>query len=186
MDNLSPFTRKFVAVGLLIVAVLLFLNLIVLPLSDRWAAREAAIADARRQIAAYREILARGPALKKQVEQIQADPGRRRGFLIAGSPALAGARLENRLKAIVQANGGKLRSTRVRPQTGEGPERVRVTLDFTASPGALLSIIYRIETAVPWLIADNVHIRAAPARAGRPPSASARMDVDAFIWREAT
>ena len=185
MENFAPLTRKVVAVGLLVIAILVLLNLIVLPLSDRYAARQAEIADARRQIAAYRQILARGPAQKAQAEQLRRDPRRRRGFLTAQSPALAGARLENRLKAIVQANGGTLRSTRMQPRSGDGPERVRVTLDFTAHPRALLDIVHKIETAVPWLIADNVHIRGALRRSGRPVSVSARMDVDAFIWGEA-
>lgn len=186
MDSLSPVTRRIVAVGLLVIAVLLLLNLVVLPLTDRYSARQTEIADARRQLASYRQILARGPALKQRAEQIRRDPSRRRGFLTAASPALAGARLENMLKAIVQKNGGTMRSTRMQPQTGDGPERVRVTLDFTAHPEALLTIIQRIENAVPWLIVDNAQIRAMPPRSGGPATMNARMDVEAFVWREAT
>lgn len=184
MENLSPLTRKFVAVGLLVIAVLLVLNVIVFPLSDRYSARQSAIADAQRQIAAYRQVLARAPALKEQVEQIRRNPRRRRGFLTAASPALAGAQLENKLKAIVQSNGGTLRSTRMQPQKGDGPERIRMTLDLTAGTGALLKIVHDIESAVPWLIADNVHIRALGQRTENPEVISARMDVEAFVWRE--
>ncbi len=140
MEHFSPLTRKFIAVGLLVIAVLILLNLIILPLSDRYTARQAELVDARRQVATYRQILARAPALKARAEQISRDPRRRRGFLAAASPALAGARLENMLKAIVQANGGTLRSTRMQPHSGDGPERVRMTLDFTADPKALLTI----------------------------------------------
>ena len=184
-ESFSPLTRKLVALGLLMIAALAILNLIILPLTDRFAAREEAIGEARRQIAAYRDVLARAPALKVQIENIRQDPDRRRVFLPAASPALAGARLEGILKAIVQESGGALRSTRMLPQSGDGPERVRVTLDFTAGPGALLLIIQKIESAVPWLITDNVQIRSGPFREGQPVEISARMDVDAFLWREA-
>lgn len=184
MDTFSPFTRKFVAVGLLIIALLVGLNVIVFPLTDRRAAQAAAIADARQRIATYRQMLARGPALKAQIEKIKKDPRRRRGFLTAANPALAGARLENRLKAIVQASGGTLRSTRMQPQSGDGPERVRVTLDFTAEPRALLTIVQKIEAAVPYLTTDNVQIRVTPVRREQPAVITARMDVDAFVWRD--
>lgn len=183
-DSLSPLTRKIVALGLVVIAVLGALNLFILPVTDLHAAREGEIARARRQIAAYRQVLARAPALKTRIERIKADPGRRRGLLAAANPVLAGAQLENMLKTIVQANGGTLRSTRMQPQAGDGPERVQVTLDFTADAAALLTIIRKIETAVPWLTTDNVQIRTAPIRQERTVPISARMDVSAFVWRD--
>jgi general secretion pathway protein M len=185
MESFSPLTRKLVALGLLIIVVLAALNLVVLPLTDRYDAREEAIGDARRQVGTYREVLARGPALKAQIEEIRQDANRRRVLLTAASPALAGARLEDMLKAVVQESGGALRSTRMQPQLGDGPERVRVTLDFTANPRALLLIVQKIESAVPWLITDNVQIRSGPFREGQPVEISARMDVDGFLWRDA-
>ncbi len=186
MDDLSPTTRKFAAAGLAVITVLLICNLIVFPLRDGYSARQTEIAEARRKIGAYRQVLARAPALQQQAEQIRRDPQRRRGFLTAASPALAGARLEEELKRILQSNGGTMRSTRMQPQTGEGPERVRVTLDFTSEPHALLNIIHQVETAVPWLILDNVHVRTAHVAKSGSTLIKARMDVYAFVWRDAT
>ena len=182
-DAFSPLTRKLAAVGLAVLFLTALATLIVLPLTDRYSARDAEIAKARRQLETYRQILSRQKKVRSDLKQLTENPRYRTGFLPGETPALAGARLENSLKAIVQAGGGVMRSTRMQPQSEDDPQRVRLTLDFTASPKALMFITHKIETAAPYLMADNVQIRLIPARGDNPESMSAHMDVSAFLWR---
>jgi general secretion pathway protein M len=161
---LSPIVGRFLAGMLLFLVVVAVVTGVIVPIVDGLAGAELSNQE-------YRLALTRGRALDRElknlyeqlaeIRQVQASQS---GFLEGANDSLATAQLQNRIKMIIETGGGELRSTQVLPVRDEGKfRRISVRGQMATNTAAMQHIFYDIESAYPYLILDNIDIRARPS-----------------------
>lgn len=131
----------------------------------------------------YREFLEQQQARLQQVNRIAAsrepiqqlmaklaqDKGLTAQYLPQSAPALAAAELQQRIRSVVEAAGGTLRSTQALPPVEEGNTvKVAVSVTLTADTDNLQKILYDLEGQTPLLFVDNLEISARENRQRLP------------------
>ena len=115
------------------------------------------------RIAASRE------PIQQLIARIQQDRGVTAQYLSQSAPALAAAELQQRVKAVVEAAGGTLRSTQALPPVEEGNAvKVTVSVAMTGDTGSLRKILYDLESQTPLLFVDNLEVTARETRPRLP------------------
>jgi general secretion pathway protein M len=161
--SLPPVAGRILAALLLLFVVAAIMTLVVMPIIDSFAV-------ARLSNEEYRSALARGRVLDLELKNLTAQLAEVRqaqssqsGFLQGANESLATAQLQNRIKSLVEAGGGELRSTQVLPVRDEGKfRRIIVRGQMATNTTGMQHIFYDIESASPYLILDNIDIRARP------------------------
>lgn len=131
----------------------------------------------------YREFLEQQQARLQQVNRIAAsrepiqqliaklaqDKGLTAQYLPQSAPALAAAELQQRIRSVVEAAGGTLRSTQALPPVEEGNTvKVAVSVTLTADTDNLQKILYDLEGQTPLLFVDNLEVSARENRQRLP------------------
>ena len=87
-------------------------------------------------------------------------------YLPQATPSVAGAELQQRVKAVVEAAGGTLRSTQALPPVDEGSmTKVTVSMNLIGDTEVLQKILHELEAQTPVLLVDNLDVT---ARENRP------------------
>jgi general secretion pathway protein M len=178
MSSLSPFTRRLLALALLLAVVYLPYALVAAPILTAYAGTRAEIDAHRDLIQRYRTIAADRGALEEELAMAQRHVFPSQYYLAGENPALVAASLQNRIKTIVESSGGKLLSTQILPsQIEQGATRIAVRVRMTGSIDALYKAFYAIESNRPALFIETVDLNARQvrARAQRDPEQSELM-----------
>jgi general secretion pathway protein M len=178
----SPVSRLLALALLAAVPVLAYL-LVVEPVIAAYRNAGAAIAQGQRLLQSYRERAEQRPQLAQLLAAEEERVADVTGYLAAVDDALAAVELQDRMKAVVEATGGQLRSAqslKVEPVDGiEGVRRAGLKVRFTADIDSLATILYELETGEPYLFVDALSIRE-PRRQRRrrdEPEAAPQLDV---------
>jgi hypothetical protein len=189
-STLKPEQSRALAVALLFVAVLLGLVLLLAPFLLLHRHYNDAIEAAQDRLDRYRRISAQAPELAKAVEAMRARQGRR--FLLKNTAAnLAGAELQELVRAAVENNGGRITTVQITTPREDGRFRqIGLNLQLFANTPNLQKILYAIETQQPYMVIDNLTVRPLngfrgfrPAP-GNEPEISVLMDITAFALAE--
>lgn len=183
MTALPPAASRALALLLLLGGLALFYLVMVQPvLQDRAQIRQA-IAERRAALARFDRVAAELPRREAQLAALRRRQAATAGFLQGSNDALLAAQIQSRVKALVEAAHGELKSTQVLPVQDEGryrriAVRAQMTLDLTGAQ----QVLYGIETNSPLLFLDNVdlhsHIEGRRRESGSPsPSLDLRFDV---------
>lgn len=116
------------------------------------------------------EQLERMAASREPIQQLIATINQDRNavvqYLSQATPSVAGAELQQRVKAVVEAAGGTLRSTQALPPADEGNAvKVTVSVNLTGDTETLQKILHEMEAQTPLLLVDNLDVT---ARENRP------------------
>jgi len=116
----------------------------------------------------YRRIAATRPEVARQLEAMRAkDP--RKFFLRSGAAALSAAEAQERVRTIVESNGGKLITMQAPVTREEGRYRmVSVNVQLTANIFALRKVLDEIDASTPFLFVDNLMVRSQVPGSFRP------------------
>ncbi|MCK7491831.1 MAG: type II secretion system protein GspM [Comamonadaceae bacterium] len=111
------------------------------------------------------EQLERMAASREPIQQLIAgilqDRNAAAQYLPQSAPPLAAAELQQRVKAVVEAAGGTLRSTQALPPAEEGSAvKVTVSASMTGDTESLQKILYELESQTPLLFLDNLDVTA--------------------------
>lgn len=182
----SPRANRFLALLLLVIAVVVALALLVGPVLLLHRHYDVAIEGTRDHLERYRRIAAQAPETKKALESLRAKNGRR-FFLKNTAPNLAGAELQDIVRAAIENNGGRLTTVQIVAPKEDGRFRqIGVNVQLFATTPNLQKIVYAIETQQPYLIVDSLTIRPLNAfrgfkpAPGTEPEVSVLLDVVAF------
>lgn len=125
------------------------------------------------RIAQLERMAASREPIQRAIAGIQQDPAIATQYLPQSAPSLAAAELQQRVKGIVEAVGGTLRSTQALPPIEEGGAvKVTVSAAMTGDTESLGKILYELESQTPLLFVDNLDVT---ARENRPRLASGRL-----------
>ncbi|MEP6997208.1 MAG: type II secretion system protein GspM [Betaproteobacteria bacterium] len=187
----SPRSNRALAVLLLFVAVVLALALLIAPVLLLHHHYDVAIDGMRDHRDRYRRVAAQAPETKKALDTLRAKNGRR-FFLKNTAPNLAGAELQDIVRAAIENNGGRITTVQIVAPKEDGRFRqIGVNVQLFATTPNLQKILYAIETQQPYLVIDALTIRPLNAFRGfKPapgvePEVSVLLDVVAFSNTEA-
>jgi general secretion pathway protein M len=107
--------------------------------------------------------------IQQLIARIEQDRSVAAQYLPQSAPALAAAELQQRVKAVVEAAGGTLRSTQALPPVEEGNAvKVTVSAAMTGDTDSLRKILYDLESQTPLLFVDNLEVTARETRPRLP------------------
>jgi len=187
---LTPSRSRALALALLFVAVFVGLVLLLAPFLLLHRHYNVAIDSAQERLQRYRSISAQTPELQKALDALRAKQGRR--FFLKNTAAnLAGAELQDLVRAAVENNGGRITTVQITAPRDDGRFRqIGVNLQLFATTPNLQKILYAIETQQPYLVIENLTVRPLNAfrgfkpAPGAEPEVSVLLDVTGFAYAE--
>jgi len=188
--RLPPSRQRLLAAALLVVAVVLLLSVLLLPLlllHKHYDDTNTELAD---RLERYGRIAAQAPEFRKALDAMREKDGRR--FFLKNSAAnLAGAELQEQVRAAIESNGGRITTSQNQGPKEEGRFRqIIVTVQFFASTPALQKILYALEAQPPYLSVENMTLRPLNAfrgfkpAPGQEPEINVQLDVAGFAFAE--
>jgi len=187
---LPPRQSRVLALALLALALALAIALLLTPfllLHRHYDAVTDALQD---RIEVYRRVAAQTPELKKALEALRAKDGRR-FFLHNTALNLAGAELQDLVRAAIENNGGRITTIQTAQPREDGRFRqVGSNVQLFATTPNLQKILYALETQTPYTLIENITVR--PLNAfrgfkpppGSEPELSVLLDVSGFAFAE--
>ena len=187
---LKPSQSRALAVALLFLAVLLALVLLLAPFLLLHRHYDQAIASMHDRLGRYSRVAGEAPELKKALGALRAKDGRR-FFLKNTAPNLAGAELQDLVRAAIENNGGRITTVQIATPKDDGRFRqIGVNVQLFATTPNLQKILYTIETQPPYMLIENLTIRPLNAfrgfkpAPGAEPEVSVLLDIVAFAYAE--
>lgn len=131
-----------------------------------------------RQFDSYTALNQSRPKLMQAAETLKARDTRKY-FLKGATPALMGADLQDVVKAIIEANNGRVLSSQLLPHRDDNGYRLlNGNIQMTANIQNLRQVLYALESREPYLFVDNLVIRAQVPPGFKP---QAGFEPDMFI-----
>ena len=185
---LTPRASRTLALGILLALLLLAFFGIVSPLLGAYQQASSSAAQYRAALNHTRNAGSNLAGLRAELDRLKAHQASAVGFMQSSNPSLAAAELQNRIKSSVEAARGELRSTQILPSRDEGAfRRISIRGQIAVNTAALQRVFYDLESATPFLLLDNVEIRARPARrstgAEDDPILEVRFDLYGYMRR---
>ena len=161
MSGFSSFTRRLLALALLLAVVCLPYRLVVAPVLAGYAGTRAEIDQNRDLVRRYRTIAAERPRLEEALSLAERTILPSQSYFAGDNPVLVAASLQNTIKTLVESNGGKLLSTQILPpQVEKGAARIAVRVRMTGDIEAFYKTLYAIESSRPTLFIETVDLNA--------------------------
>ena len=188
---LRPEYSRALALGLLFVAIFVGLAVLLAPFLLLHRHYNVAIDSAQERLDRYRNVSAQAPGTQKALDALRGKHGR--SFFLKNTAAnLAGAELQDLVRAAVENNGGRITTIQITTPRDDGQFRqIGLNLQLFATTANLQKILYAIETQQPYMVIDNLTVRPLNAFRGfRPapgaePEVSVLLDVTGFALAEA-
>lgn len=187
ISRLSPPQSRLLAIALLLLCTGVVVQLVAWPAWRMYRDDRQAVEQQRDQIERFKRIAKRAPEIKQRLQELEERRKRDQYVLTEGSTILAAAALQERVKAIVEQSGGRLTSTQVPPAVAEGAyNKVTVKVRMSVTTPALQSILYELESGVPYLVVDNVAVLSRRARRRKqtqpqPQTLDVRFDLSGYM-----
>jgi len=179
--TLKPGQSRALAIALLIVAVAAGLALLIAPWLMFHRHYDAAIESMSDRLERYRRVATQGPEYRKALDAVRAKDGRR-FFLKNTAPNLAGAELQDMVKAAIDSNAGRLTTISITAPRDDGRFRViGVNLQLFATTANLQKILYALETQQPYLVVENLRVSPLNAFRGFKPAPGAEPEVNVLF-----
>jgi general secretion pathway protein M len=182
--------RRALAIALLAAAVVTVLAVLLVPLYLLHKHYDDKIAEFSDRIERYRRIAAQAPEYRKALDTMRAKDGRR-FFLKNTAPNLAGAELQEQVRAAIESNGGRITTSQNQGPKDDGRFRqITVSVQFFASSPALQKILYALESQPPYLSVESITVRPLNAfrgfkpAIGQEPEVNVQLDVAGFALAE--
>ena len=157
--RLPPLASRFLALGILVLLACLIYGALVAPVLEDFAATRQQIAQYSALAERYRRLAEALPRRRATLAALKQSEAAEAGLLTSANETLAGAELQSRIKSIVEAAQGELKSTQVLPVQRDGDfRRVGVRTEMSMTLPAAQQVLYQLEAAPPWLFLDNLDI----------------------------
>ncbi len=161
MVTLSPALRRILAVAILAAPLAALWGLVVGPVTTKFESYDQSIAQSQALLARYLRIGAARERLQRQLKEVRQTQASLGGFLEGASGELAAAQLQNKVKGLVEASAGRLKSIQMLKEQEENNfRRVAIRVTMIADTEAVQKTFYALESTSPYLFLDNIDIRA--------------------------
>ncbi|MCZ6482698.1 MAG: type II secretion system protein GspM, partial [Alphaproteobacteria bacterium] len=185
--TLSPFLSRSLAVVLLLAAIGGIWSLIVEPVMTKYRLSAESMVQSEALIGRYLRIAKVRAPLEKQLATLKRRGPSTGGYLEGASDTLAAAKLQNRVKGVVDASGGEIKSSQILPPRVDAHHRANnIRVQLSADIASLQAIFHALESENTFLFLDNVDVRRKRARRRRNKPAddgrlTVRFDVSGYV-----
>jgi hypothetical protein len=190
IKHLSPARQRALAIALLVAALVIGFAVVLGPVILLHRHYDAAIADVSDRLHRYQRVAAQAPELRVALSAMQQRDARR-FFLRNTATNLAGAELQELVKAAIEGNAGRITTSQNTSPREDGRFReIGVNVQFFATTPALQKILLAIESHEPYMIVENLTVRPLNAfrgfkpAAGQEPELNVQLDVGAWAYAE--
>ena len=188
--RLSAAKQRALAVALFVIAAAITLSVLLLPVVALHRHYSNAIASMTDRLQTYRRVAAQAPEYQKALDAMRQKDARR--FFLKNTAAnLAGAELQELVRAAVEGNGGRITISQNQAAKDDGRYRqIGLNVQFFATTPNLQKILYALETQQPYLVIENLTLRPLNAfrgfrpAAGQEPEVNVQLDIAAFDFIE--
>ncbi|MGZ8158909.1 MAG: type II secretion system protein GspM [Methylobacter sp.] len=152
--------HRWLAVGLLVAAVLIVILAVIVPVVGKGLELHEAKNNLVFKLQQYERILSGKDAVIASIDAIK-EQHQKRGLLNSqGTGALASAEVQEFIKKAIVEAGGQLSSTQALPvSTKNDFTRITVSVRMTGNSEVLRAVLYKIETSTPLIIINQIDIR---------------------------
>ena len=188
--TLSPFLGRTLAVVLLLATIGGIWSLIVEPVMTKYRLSAESMVQSEALIERYLRIAKVRVPLGKQLVSLRRRGPSTGGYLEGASDTLAAAKLQNRVKGVVDASGGEIKSSQILPPRDDGNHRaINIRVQLSADIAGLQAIFHALESENTLLFLDNVDVRRQRSRRRKNKPANdgrltVRFDVSGYVRRE--
>ena len=182
--SLSSPIRRTLALGILALLCLSVWSLVIGPLIDLSRDRRGDIAALTEQLGRLDAVVARKPELERQAASLQAQLAAAGGFWDGASPAAIAAGIQDRLRAAVVGNGGRVKSTSEASEAAEhGFRKVTVRFGIEGTIETVQQTLGAVAAAAPALFVDGFMITgpANETARERPPVLNLDLNVAGYM-----
>jgi len=152
--------QRWLALGLLLLVVAVIGLVLIMPIVNKGMALAEQKNSLAFKLQQYQRILAKKDAVVASMEKIKEQQAGQGYFNSQGTDALASAEMQEFIKKAIVEAGGQLSSTQATPVTSKkGFSRITVRVRMTGNSEMLRTVLYKIETATPLIIIDQIDIR---------------------------
>jgi len=158
--KLSGWASRILALAILVAAVGFLQLMVGQPLIDSFIEHRESIGRSQKILAKYQQLNTTREQLRSRLKEVKTAHKSGGLLLTGGNAQLAGAKLQNSLKSLIELNKAGLGSMQLLPVAEEeGFQRVSMVVNFKATTESLQAIIYEIETQAPYLFVDKLELR---------------------------
>ena len=152
--------QRWLAIGLLVAVILIISLVVIVPVVNKGLELHDAKNNLVFRLQQYERILARKDAVMESMAAIK-EQYQERGLLNRQSTgALASAEVQEFIKKAIVEAGGQLSSTQALPVSVKNDfSRITVSVRMTGTSEMLRAVLYKIETATPLIIINQLDIR---------------------------
>ena len=159
-------TQRWLALALLLAVLLVIFLLLIMPLINKGLELHETKQALAFKLQRYEKILADKETVWAGIANIKEQPQEQGVFSSQSTNALASAEMQEFIKKAINEAGGQLSSTQSIPAIEKDDfTRITVRVRMTGNSEVLRSVLYKIETATPLIIIDQIDIR--PVRGRR-------------------
>jgi hypothetical protein len=182
--------QRLLALAILVVVTAIVAAIVFAPILLLHRHYDEALASSSKRLDTYRRVAAQAPEYKKALEAMR-EKDARRFFLKNTAANLAGAELQELVRAAIEGNGGRISTSQNQSPRDDGRfKQIGVTVQFFATTPNLQKILYAIEAQQPYLLVDNLTLRPLNAfrgfrpAAGQEPEINVQLDVIGYAYPE--
>ncbi len=184
MIQLSPPASRLVAVGLLLALIGAVYSFCIAPIWRASAENKETISEQQELLRRYQRLAADAADLSQRLTVLRSKPMSGEGYLQGDNETLVAARLQSRIRDVVQTSGGRLTTTQVLAGIDDdGFRRIGVRVTMTADTAELQKVLFRLEGDRPYLFLDNVDVSGEQSRGrdGRDSALTISFDAYGFM-----
>lgn len=183
MTALSVPLRRAAALSLLLAALVAVYTICIDPFVSAHSGNTEAVAQLQSALQKYRQMATRLPEMAQTLEDLRMNQSGQQGYLTGANEAIAAATLQDKVKALIALEGGKLQSTQAMPQARVAgkPQRVGVRAHMIMHLAELQAVIYRLESIMPILFIENLSIRAVTVGAAEEGLLDVNLDIVGYL-----
>lgn len=160
--------RRILAVAILVLALAAAVAAVAVPVVLLHRHYDEHLALMHRQLRSQLALNEARPQLVRALESLKAKDARKL-FLRGTTAALASAELQDQVKQVIEAAGGRVSLVQGIAPKDDGPYRaVAATFHLNVSSSNLRRILHAVETQEPYYFIDNLSIRALTPPTFRP------------------
>jgi general secretion pathway protein M len=160
LASLSPPISRALALALLVGAIAIAYFCVAQPIIESGADQRQEITRLEDNLARYRRIAEQRASREAELAELKRRPATEDGLLRGANETLMAAAIQNRIKALVDAAHGELKSIQILPPQADGRlRRITVRGQIAMTVETAQRVFHELEGGEPLLFLDNVGIR---------------------------
>jgi DNA mismatch repair ATPase MutS len=179
--QISPKLSRLLALTILVAVIVGSINLVALPLLDRFETAQSRLADAAAWRTRLSATLDRIPQLEKTLQEIREAAGSRKGILQVENEALGSAEFQKMVQKLISEAGIQSRSIQPVPARREHDAmQLGIRISASGDEPAMVKLLESIQKHEPSLAVSNLNVSASGYR-GETTSGPTQVDMQMVL-----